>query len=414
MQTLFPNSRAAEKRTVTRRLCGAFILLFSALHAPLSCAVEYTGYISGEFRFFPKNAADPRQHGNTNWSVAIQPEIYHEWDDGRQSIAFVPFFRWDEHDSKRTHGDIRELLWQKAADTWELRIGIGKVFWGVAESQHLVDIINQTDLVENIDAEEKLGQPMINLALIRDWGTIDLFMLPGFRERTFPGKKGRLRSQPRVDTSQAIYDSSREKKHIDWAIRWSHFIGDWDVGISHFYGTSRDPRFRPGLDSNGEPVGIPIYDIINQTSIDVQATKGDWLWKLEALYRSGQDSSYYASIGGFEYTLVGVLDSPMDLGLIAEYSYDDRGNTSPSAFEDDLMFGMRFAFNDAQSTEILLGVVSDLDSNGRFFNLEAERRFGQNWLLSVEARAWSDIADDDPFSTISDDDYIQIDLARYF
>jgi len=59
------------------------------------------------------------------------------------------------------------------------RLQVG--FWGVTEFQHLVDIINQTDLVENIDTEDKLGQPMINLALINDWGTVDLFIMPYFR-----------------------------------------------------------------------------------------------------------------------------------------------------------------------------------------------------------------------------------------
>ena len=40
---------------------------------------------------------------------------------------------------------------------WSLSIGLGKVFWGVTEFNHLVDVINQTDLVEGIDGEAKLG-----------------------------------------------------------------------------------------------------------------------------------------------------------------------------------------------------------------------------------------------------------------
>ncbi|MDD7885073.1 hypothetical protein [Flavivirga sp. 57AJ16] len=44
----------------------------------------------------------------------------------------------------------------------------------MTESNHLVDIINQTDAVETFDGEEKLGQPMVQLS----WGTdnIILFM----------------------------------------------------------------------------------------------------------------------------------------------------------------------------------------------------------------------------------------------
>ena len=67
------------------------------------------------------------------------------------------------------------------------------MFWGVTELRHLVDIINQTDLVENLDGEQKLGQPMVQLTLLKDWGTLDFFAMPYFRERTFTGPDGRPR-----------------------------------------------------------------------------------------------------------------------------------------------------------------------------------------------------------------------------
>jgi hypothetical protein len=158
--------------------------------------------------------------------MAVQPEYYTFWSDGRQSLTIEPFYRRDQHDGKRTHADLRELVWQRAGDTWELRVGVSKVFWGVAESQHLVDIINQTDLVEDIDQEDKVGQPMVDLTLVRDWGNLDLFVLPWFRERTFPGRNGRLRSIPRVDSGNASYESGSRQKHVDYAIRWSDAIGD--------------------------------------------------------------------------------------------------------------------------------------------------------------------------------------------
>ncbi|MEN8107299.1 MAG: hypothetical protein ABFS22_04760 [Pseudomonadota bacterium] len=377
-------------------------------------AGEWSGYAGTEVRYFPSDALDQRQHGNSNLSLMGEPEYYAETGDRSQSLTFTPFYRWDEHDSKRTHFDVRELVWQYVGDDWELRAGVSKVFWGVAESQHLVDIINQTDLVENIDEEDKLGQPMINLALIRDWGTVDLFVLPYFRERTFPGKKGRLRSSPHVDTSNPIYDSSRKKKHIDLAMRWSHYIGDWDFGLAHFYGTTRQPLLIPAISKSGEPVLLPRYDIINQTSLDVQATKGDWLWKLEAMTRSGQDDRFYAFVGGFEYTWVGVFDSSADLGFIGEYHNDDRDELAPTPFEDDSMVGLRFTMNDAQSTELLLGVIYDNDGDAITYNLEASRRLGDNWLLEVESRLFTEIDKDDPLRGFRDDDYLQVSLTRHF
>ncbi len=374
---------------------------------------EWTGNVNLEYRTFFHSPGDPRQHGD-NVSLSAQPELYYAWNNGRDSLTFVPFFRWDQHDDERTHLDIRELMWLTARNGWELRIGVGKVFWGVTESQHLVDIINQTDLVENIDTEEKLGQPMLNLALIRDWGTLDTFVLPYFRERTFPGPEGRLRMMPGVDPGGAIYVSSREQEHIDFAIRWSHSPGDWDLGLSHFTGTSRDPRFTPGTREDGEVVMFPIYDQIDQTGLDVQATKGSWLWKLEAIRRSGQGPSFVASTTGFEYTYFGIFETPMDVGLVMEYLYDDRPKDITAPFADDIFAGVRLTLNDVQSTEALLGCIFDMDSSARLCNVEASRRLSDHWMVEFEVRTFQELTERDPLFSLRRDDYAQLGLSYHF
>jgi hypothetical protein len=374
-------------------------------------AGEWSGNIAAEFRYFPNKPIDSQQYDHANLSLSAQPEYYRKWDNGDQSFIFTPFVRIDQHDSERTHADIRELAWIKVAETWELRAGIRKVFWGVTESQHLVDIINQTDLVENLDGEDKLGQPMINLALVRDAGTLDLFILPGFRERTFPGEDGRLRSGLVVDTDNPVYESSAEDKHVDFAARWFQYVGAFDIGLSYFYGTSRDPRFIPN--GNGTAL-LPVYDIINQTGLDAQATIGDWLWKLEVISRSGQGDRYTALTGGFEYTFVGIMETSYDLGVIAEYLYDDRDNEATTPFANDMLLGTRFTFNDAQSTELLAGIITDLDEGTVMLNVEASRRLGNAWKLSIEARAFSNIDNDDPLYSFRKDDHLQAELAWYF
>ncbi len=389
-------------------------VIASLLAYSCASANEWSGYAGLEFRGFTQTAQDTRQDHSTNFSFALESEYYHDWDNGNQSIAFVPFLRIDENDDERTHFDIRELTYLKAAENWELRLGIRKVFWGVTEFQHLVDVINQTDLLENLDTEDKLGQPMINLALIKDWGTVDLFVMPYFRERYFPGTSGRLRTIPHVDQERSQFESSAKEKHIDLAVRYSHYFGDWDIGISHFYGTSRDPRLLSGTDNSGNAVLIPFYDIINQTSLDLQATKGNMLWKLEALHRSGQATTYNALAAGFEYTFVGIMDTAIDLGLLSEYHYDDRGESASSTFEDDIALGARLAFNDAQSSEALIGMVWDRNTGGKFYNIEANRRIGNSWLLEVQGRFFSNQKTSDPAKAFSNDDYIELFLTYNF
>ncbi len=392
----------------------AACLIGAAVWQTPAGAGEWSGYMSGEARGFVNSPADPRQDGN-NLSLAVQPEYYHEWDDGRQSVTFTPFVRWDENDQKRSHADIRELTWLRAGDDWELRAGVRKVFWGVAESQHLVDIINQTDLVEAPDGEEKLGQPMLNLALIRDWGTLDFFVLPGFRERTYPGKRGRLRFALPVDTGQTQYESSRKQQHIDYALRWSHYLGDWDLALSYFNGTSRDPNFLRGVNSRGESVLIPFYPQIEQLGLELQATLDAWLWKAEVISRSGQSNRPYTALtAGFEYTFVGVFESQADLGIVSEILYDDRGKNALTPFADDILLAARFTLNDTQSTEALLGVIFDSDDSTRVVTLESSRRLGEDWKISIEAQAFLNVANNDFLYGLRRDNYLQVELARYF
>jgi len=395
-----------------KRSRGGWWLVLAFVIGATAQAAEWSGYIAGETRLFPSPPRDDTQH-EENLSLSFQAEFYHEWEERRESVLFVPFLRLDQHDAERTHADVRELYWQKSAEEWELRLGIRKVYWGVTESQHLVDIINQTDMVENLDAEDKLGQLMLNYAWVQDWGTLDFFLLPGCRERPMPGREGRLRAPYPIEFDDAEYESGAAEWHTDWAIRWSRFIGQWDLGLSHFSGTSREPRLLPRI-RDGHIRLIPYYDQINQTGLDVQWTHGSWLWKLETIHRSGQKRTYTALTAGLEYTLYGIFESNIDMGLIFEYLYDSRGDEASTPFENDLFFGTRFSFNDVQTTNILAGAIVDGDSGAVIFGLEAQRRLGQAWKLSVESRIFAGIPPSDVGNYFRKDDLIQIELAWYF
>jgi len=388
------------------------ILFLFAAYPSRVPAFELTGHLAAEEKLFFNDPLFSRQQRSAA-SFAAQPEFYHEWENGF-SILATPFLRIDSVDAERSHFDIRELIFQSAHDTWELRIGIGKVFWGVTEFVHLVDIINQTDLIEHIDGEEKLGQPMAHLSVVRNWGVIDLFVLPFFRERTFPGRRGRLRSRIVVDTDHVKYESGAKQHPIDLAIRYSHTLGDWDFGIYHFAGTGREPGFDLKINSQGRLRLTPYYEQIRQTGLDVQSVYGNWLYKLEALYRTGQDDSFFACVGGFEYTFVNMASSGLDLGLIGEWAYDERNNKCTTGFDNDVMAGARLAFNDLASTEALAGIIQDMNSTATTFSLEASRRLSSHWKISINAFFVFKSSDSDIIYDLRNDDYFQIELFYYF
>lgn len=357
-------------------------------------------------------------------SLSIKADYYQAWDEERQSFTFSPFYRYDAEDEERTHFDIREGFWSLVGNDWDLHLGVKQVFWGVTEFNHLVDIINQTDLVENLDGEDKLGQPMAHLSLVRDWGILDFHLLAGFRERTFPGPDGRPRFFVPIDNDHATYESGAEDGRIDGAIRWSHNLGALEIGLYQFNGTSRAPLFEPVLDSDGELLLRPHYPVINQTGLDAQAIYGDWAFKLESIYRTNFPDSYYAFNAGFERTLVGAFGTRADLGLVMEYQYDDRGGGAfDTFFENDIALATRWALNDFSDTQALIGLIWDHDSHETIFTLEASRRLGETWMLLLEGRAFAGAASlnrEDPLdpgnkgASVARDDYIELELTKYF
>lgn len=364
-----------------------------------------------EGRGFPRSPLLETQN-NQGLSFRLEPELYHDFAGGNQRVAFEGFLRWDAADDDRTHVDIRELYWRGTSGNADLYLGLRRVFWGVTESIHLVDVINQTDLVENIDTEDKLGQPMVALTYVADWGTTDLFYLPYFRTRTFPGNEGRLRFQVPVDSDEPLYESSAEEWHSDFAIRWSHIVGEFDVALSHFEGTSREPGYAPEFEGGRLSSLRPVYDQLSQTGLELQYIRGDWLWKLEAVSRERRSTRSSAFVGGFEYTLFGMFGTAADLGIVAEYQFDDQPSPVPS--DNDLAIGTRYTFNDVQDTDLLAVLAIDTDNGTVFGSIEGNRRIGTMWEVTAEARLLVHTDESDPLNQLRRDSYLQLEIVRFF
>ena len=376
--------------------------------------VNISGSTSIQQRYFTQPAQFPQQT-RSQISLAIAPEIDFQVGDAGD-FRFVPFARADQRDDERTHADIREAMYSLYLDSWEFKLGIGRVFWGQTESVHLVDIINQTDLVESIDSEDKLGQPMLDAKYLLDTGYISFFVLPYFRERTFPGVDGRLRGPFEIDIDNPLYESDDEESHIDYAVRWQQSIGSFEIGLSFFDGTDRLPELLPDVDPETGQVRLqPFYSQLQQVGLDALFVWDSWLFKLEALQGERLDENFGAVVAGFEYTLVDAFGSGFDVGILSEYQYDERDTNAFIFGQNDLMIGTRINFNDFSGTEILLAFVQDLDESSSYSAvIEASTRLTGNWRLEFNGYFFSSDSPVDPTFFISQDDHISLELAYYF
>lgn len=368
---------------------------------------EGTGFLSD-----PQFAGQDRD----SVSVALEATLLAEWMDGDLSFRLTPFGRIDSADDRRSHFDIREAKFDLQLDNWSFTIGADTVFWGKTEVVHLVDIINQTDAVEDLDDEDRLGQPMLRVSyLADDIGEFSAYYLPYFRERTFPGVDGRLRINPPVNVNAAIYDTGAEEWTPSFALRYDGVFGDVDLGVSAFHGLTRDPAFA----IIGGQV-LPFYERITQVGIDAQYTTDATLWKAEGIFRAGQrnalfeEQNFVALTGGLEHTLFGFLESNADLGLIAEYAWDSRGGKSLSTFQNDLILGARLALNDEQDTAVLFTGALDVEDGSVGLRLEADRRIAEDWTLGVEGQAFLGLSRGGLGGPFADDHFMRVKLTYFF
>lgn len=358
-----------------------------AFLAPLLDEGEWNGENGFEYRYFN----NPGEFGQTQHatSLRIQGEYSSEWNDGSDFLTFVPFLRLDQQDSERTHGDIREFLWIHVGESWELRSGVSRVFWGRTEFINLVDVVNQTDFVDSDD--EKLGQPMVNLSVVHDdWGIFDFYWLLGFRERTYPGPDGRLRTPLVVDTDNPEYSSDTGPGDTDFAFRWQRPVTDnLEMALSIFSGVDREPSFSFNFDFSN-PMLIPNYSHMDQLGLELEYINEGWAVKFEGIDVRSEIEDYNAAVLGVEYTFNSLFGSNADMTFITEYMWDSRDETAPGFLEHDVGFGGRFTFNDEFDTTLLAGILWDPETSEKVASLEGERRIFSDFKIKLLARVLMD------------------------
>jgi hypothetical protein len=442
---------------LTAGLMGLFCYL------PAQAEVDFSGYVEGELRLYPANGPLQEQR-EAMASLAAEPELSWKSASEDHSLRFKAFGRYSDPDGHRDHADIRELYYNYAGSGWQIEAGINKVYWGVVESLHLVDVINQTDVVESTNGDAKLGQPMVSFGLEQSWGNLDLYALPYFRERVYAAGPERFRpsmalNNLHIDLNErdAFYESSQEEQHIDYAARWANNFDNLDVGISVFSGTNREAiPVILAIDLTAFPQMIPTklgvyYEQLDQGGLELQYLYDDWAFKFEGTARQLATGNYNSAVTGFEYTLSDVQSSGADLGLLLEYMWNDRdrmkldpllaifvkqtglpvttatlasmpemtalastlGNYM-SPFEDDIFLATRFALNDIGSTEFLAGVIVDADDQTTTASFEGSTRIGDNIRISLNIYIFDNVSENSAFATLENDDQFETRVAWYF
>lgn len=401
--------------------------------ACLQAEVQFSAVLEAELRVFPQQGLQQQQK-RAYASLAAQPRFDWRSEQQNQRIRIEPFLRGSTPDGNRSHVDLREAYYQYSGLQWQLKVGVSSEFWGVTESQHLVDVINQADIAENPIGKEKLGQPMVKLGFEPAFGNIDLYLLPYFRAKEFASARERFQVgtglndinadnsadlQAKYHDSKAFYQSRHKESHIDTAIRWSHYIDNFDFALSAFNGTSREaiPVLYDIQLANNDVTGkfASWYEQSTRLGLEAQYLHYEWAFKLESAYHRQQSGNYSAAVAGLEYTFSDVGKNGSDIGLLVEYLWHNRSDISIrkptkkaleeslfnaldsqdlfdsykipydylTPFDNDIFLGTRFSLNNIAGTQFLAGVIVDADDQTVLASFEGSTRIGDSVRLAV-------------------------------
>ena len=349
--------------------------------------VKASGLVAADARGFARDAKYPGQRRGDGVSLVAEPQFELKSEDGVHDAVLHPFYRLDPNDEKRSHADLREGAYKLAVGKFQASVGAGIFTWGVLESYKPTDVMNQTDFVEATDGSAKLGQPYASVGWVGDSAALRLYYLPYFRERTFQGLRGRPRFSVPIDTDDPIFANRNERWQPSGAARFTLNLGDFDLGAGLFTGLSREPRFVGEL-TTGQI--SPRYDVMQQGSLDASWTLGALVFKAEGFARLwGERLHFFAGGGGgADYTFFKVAGDA-DLSLAAEFLFDTRPiDAAPTFFNHDAFGGVRFAFNDTSSTEVLMGGLVDVVDQSTFAKAGISRRFGDHWRVSGDVNVF--------------------------
>ena len=400
--------------TVKRHLLPALQLLCLASFAHPVVA-DLRGGLEARFDYF---ADGPLFNGQSSEqaqpSLAAELNWQHSFKHGFRTVVDV-FGKYHPQAEDAYFADAREAWLGFDNSSTSFRLGQLMERWGVLEAENIVDIVNPRDAVEDFQGDVKLGIPGALWSHSAEQGEISFWLLPYSRGRRLAEGKDRFRNLPLPITAP---DFQQGRWHPSAALRASWLHSDFELGASHFFGHSRMPGFELMFDDFGQAAQFkPVYDLVNQTNIELLWLRGHSLFKLESFYQSGAGDNFFAFGAGVEREIPRLFDGNASLTLYLETYYDDRRETLSvplSAFQQDVFVGARFALNDVHSTEFQARVTYDTDYRSAFIDLRAERRIDRVWALETSIYSFLNSEDDPALSGFRDDHRIQIKLIRSF
>lgn len=372
-------------------------------------AWKMSGYAGVMGRVYADTSGQERE--SARLALRLEPEW--SWSDSQTRWVVSPRLFVDGRDSGRDRSDFVELHGALRWDGNQVKVGISRVFWGVTESRHLVDIINPPDLALHYSGDEqRLPTAMVQFSRTMDFGQLEFFALPWERDPRYPGKLGRPNTELPI-TSDVLHPDGLPPAFAG-RVGWSQ--DKFDAHLYYFRGLDRESVLAPRLQPAAPPTTLEASrKLIRQWGFDLQMPLDNWLLKSEVIYRSGYSRGFFAAVLGAEYAMNSFMGSVADVALMAEYQADPRPGSAPLAPMNHAVFGgIRVALNDPASTEFKLGLLKDAATPAYIWRGDFSRRLQERWTLGGSLNLFRKVAEQPALRAYASDSYLELLLKYHF
>ncbi len=400
------------------RVRGAVLIAAVVLPSSASADSFSRGSVELETRTFTPDGSKKTE--DVGLALVTRLEIKYE---PNQQLEFVArgVARFDALDSTRNIGTPEDAY---AAYTigrrLTLRAGMQILNWSAAEAFTPADIINSRNYDSDSEAQERLGEPMVEMQVRVLQGTLSLYYMPFRISPNIIASEGRLSLLPHDrelgDILWIDRDGTRSESVFahQGAMHFTQTVGSADIAVhvvDHNDRVHPQPTLdlRTGRDRTETEELINVADIrptfhwVTQFGLTYVQVFGSLIFKLEAAHRWVRDvhpdsltldvdtlPNHQIVASGLEYgwvTLAGHTATIFVEGqAVLEQPSTIRRNID--VFQRDVFIGYRHGLNDEKSREVVFAFISDLEKPHEYVaSLRYAQALSDTWSMRASLRS---------------------------
>ena len=309
-------------------------------------------------------------------------------------VAYYDFLR-KEDETERTFARVDELYIKYDLDDSTLQAGKSIKFWGALELRNIVDVFNPNELRDDLFKTNRLGVWNASYSYYTDSGELSLIVKVAEPDQKMAGFPYVYYVFPKVVTyNDDLRTSKNEHRPSVYLMYNGTTDTEYAIDYAFIYESGYDSQRYFSLRLNQPSTYVQNAYLVDKFMTYNTLVVGATLLKLEALYVIVPDEepiSDYSHIAlGVEHSLDD-FDEGTTLSLISEYykyrTYEDGKYTDLQLFEsmqDDIFLGMRYALNNTDDTEIVGGVIHDLEYDEQIYYAELGSRIGDSFKVEID------------------------------